>query len=64
MCLAQMLAAEETEQADFEEAKTVSSGGLLFSRHEAWQQVCLQKSMQYAEQACTPHNTFSNQDSA
>ncbi len=59
MCLAQMLAAEETEKADFEEAMTVSSGGLLLSRHEAWQQVCLHKSMQYAEQACIPHKTFS-----
>ncbi|BDA41809.1 hypothetical protein COCOBI_02-6030 [Coccomyxa sp. Obi] len=48
-----MLAAEETEKADFEEAKTLSSGGLLLSRHEAWQQVCLQKSMQYAEQLNT-----------
>ncbi|EIE25561.1 hypothetical protein COCSUDRAFT_65305 [Coccomyxa subellipsoidea C-169] len=45
-----MLGAEETERADFEEAETLSTGGLLLSRHEAWQELCLQKSMQYADE--------------
>ncbi len=48
-----MLGAEETEKADFEEAETVSTKGLLLNRHEAWQELCLRKSMQYAEQVRT-----------
>ena len=48
-----MLGAEETERADFEEAENLSKGGLLLSRHEAWQEQCLEKSMQFADEVRT-----------
>ncbi len=40
----------------------MSTGGLLLSRHEAWQELCLQKSMQYADEVRISHTSHGRTD--
>ena len=55
-CHAQLLAAEETEEADREAAAIQSASSLPLSKHEAWQEHWRRQAATHASQVALPED--------